>query len=172
VADHLPVVAPAVFPPSDDCPAVKSSRHFLVSVAVGLGLLPFVDLHPIGLLSLAVAAGVGIDVDHFLLARLNTGSWRAVGAVLRDPRLVVAGQDDIFEPTEVWRIQRLFSHVLIGTALVPPLYLLVRPVGVVVGVALYAHLLTDLVADVRDEPEYVLESAAAIADRRGAPDDD
>jgi hypothetical protein len=150
---------------------VKSSRHFLVSVAVGAGVVPFVDLHPVAVLAVAVGAGVGIDVDHFLLARLNTGSWRALEAVLRDPALVVAGQDDIFEQTEVWRIQRLFSHVVIGTALVPPLYLVARPMGVVVGVALHAHLLADLFEDVRDEPEYVRKSAAALAGRHEDADD-
>jgi hypothetical protein len=141
---------------------VKSSGHFLVSVVVGAALVPVVTLHPALVVGLAVGVGVGIDFDHFLLARLNTGSWRALAGVVRNPRLVFAGQDDIFEQNEVWRIQRLLSHVVIGSVAVPVLVVFHRPVGIVVGASLYAHVVTDLVEDVRTEETYVRTAAAAL----------
>jgi uncharacterized membrane protein YgcG len=121
-----------------------------------------VDLHPLATLGVAVVAGVGVDLDHFVLARFNTGSWDGLARVLRTPRLAFVGQDDIFDAGDVWGFQRLLSHYVIATAVVPALWLLARPVAVVVAAALYAHVGADLVADARDERSYVIERAAVL----------
>ena len=99
--------------------------------------------------------GTLIDLDHFVLARLNTGEWRALRAVLRAPSLAVFRQGRIFAEGEVGTLRRLLSHVLFGGALVGVLSLLTS-VGVLgafpailTAVVLYTHLLADLAWDVR-----------------------
>jgi hypothetical protein len=57
---------------------------------------------------------------------------------------------------------------VIASVAVPALWLLARPVAVVVAAALYAHVGADLVADARREEAYVLERAAVLGAREGA----
>lgn len=137
---------------------MQSSRHFAISLAVGVALavgLGISDpLAAAGVVGYAGALGVLIDLDHFVLARWNTGSWRAARAVLRDPATVVTDQDDIFEPGEVGPLRRLLSHVVLIGVLVPGTWLLAPALGVVTAVVLYAHVLADLVADVRNPAAY------------------
>jgi hypothetical protein len=103
----------------------------------------------------AGAAGTLIDLDHFLLARINTGDWRALRAIVREPSLAVLHQDRIFAEGEVGALRRLLSHVVISGALVGALALLASlgvlpPVwAILTAFVLYAHLLADLVWDVR-----------------------
>jgi membrane-bound metal-dependent hydrolase YbcI (DUF457 family) len=145
---------------------MDSRSHLVVSAAVGLPLAVAFSpaSHPAVPLAVAVAVGVGIDADHFLLARYNTGGWAALRRVVADPRIAVFDQSAIFETGDVWAFQRLLSHVLIGTVLVPALWLLARPVGVTAAASLYAHLLADLVADARSEREYVRQRAGVLDD--------
>ena len=98
--------------------------------------------------------GVGIDVDHFLVARLTTGEWTPLRRCLSNPRLVFLDQDEIFEPDAIWPLQRLLSHVLIAGVVVPALALWNVPMAVFVGAVLYFHLLADLVWDVYRQGEY------------------
>jgi len=126
-------------------------------VALVAGLTP-------GRAALAVAyagaAGTLIDLDHFLLARIRAGDWRALQVILRDPSLAVLHQDEIFAEGEVGTLRRLLSHVLLSGALVGAFALLASASVVAVfwailtAVVLYAHLLTDLAWDVwrRDGP--------------------
>jgi len=126
-----------------------SREHALASVAVGaagLTVLP-VPLPWWAAVGYAVAVGVGIDVDHFAVARLETGDWAAFRRVLRNPRLVVGGQDEIFAPQDLWPLQRLLSHHLIGGAAVFGLWLVSEPLALFTALVLYAHVLCDLVWD-------------------------
>jgi len=135
---------------------VYSRDHAIISVLVAVGGVVALDL-PIGWPVAVVAAlvvGVGIDFDHFLVARLTTGEWTALRRCLADPRLAFLDQDDIFEPDAIWPLQRLLSHVLIAGVAVPALALWNRPMAVFVAVVLYAHLLADLLWDVYRQDEY------------------
>lgn len=130
-----------------------SRDHAILSVLAGLVLVAVTTppVHPAAVVVVAVALGVGIDFDHFLVAYLNTGSAKSTRRVLRDPRVVVTGQDDIFEEADLSKAQRLLSHVLIAGALVTALWLASAPYwALVVGVTLYVHVVADLYADARE----------------------
>lgn len=133
---------------------IYSRSHFLISVVVGIMVAAAVGAtlpRTAFLIAYAGAVGVLIDLDHFLLARLNTGGWRAARACLADPSLVLLDQDDIFEDGEVGSYRRLLSHALIGGALVGGLALVDSFLAVFTAVVLYAHVVSDLVAEVREE---------------------
>lgn len=133
-----------------------SRDHAILSVLVAVGGVVALDL-PVGpavAVVVALAAGVGIDVDHFLVARLTTGEWAALRRCLATPRLVFLDQDAIFEPDAIWPLQRLLSHVLIAGVVVPALALWSVSMAVFVGAVLYTHLLADLVWDVSQQDEY------------------
>lgn len=131
-----------------------SRDHALLSLALAAVLLVATEPpgHPAVLVAVVVVVGVGIDFDHFLVAWLVTGSAKNVRRVLADPFLVVTGQDRIFDESDLTPLQRLLSHVLIAGLAVGGLVALgVTAWAVVVGVTLYVHVLSDLVADVRKE---------------------
>ncbi|MFB6135281.1 MAG: hypothetical protein ABEJ04_00805 [Halobacteriaceae archaeon] len=144
-----------------------SRDHLLVSLAVGAALAWALaspdDLLVVGL---SAAVGVGIDVDHFLVARLHAGTWRAAREFARRPWTVFTAPDEIFEPGELWPLQRLLSHVVLGGVLVLALAAVRPTLALVAAVSLYAHLLADLVEDNRNHRSY-LETAAAHADETG-----
>lgn len=89
-----------------------------------------------------------IDLDHFLLARLRTGDWRALRAVLAEPSLALVGQDRIFAPGEVGTLRRLLSHHLLGGTLVAALAAVAPFWALLSAAVLYAHVLADLAWDV------------------------
>jgi hypothetical protein len=133
---------------------VYSRDHALLSFALAVALLVATEPpgHPAVLVAVVVGVGVGIDFDHFLVAWLVTGSTKNVRRVLAAPLLVVTGQDRIFDESDLTPLQRLLSHVLIGGLAVGGLVALgVTAWAVVVGLTLYVHVLSDLVADVRKE---------------------
>jgi hypothetical protein len=95
----------------------------------------------------AAAVGVLVDLDHFLIARLNTGSWRAVRHGLADPRILFFDQTAIFEDGEVGSLHRLGSHLAITVVLVGGL-LVVRPyLALVTVVVLVGHMVCDVLWD-------------------------
>jgi hypothetical protein len=87
--------------------------------------------------------GVGIDLDHFPIAWYNAGEPRAIRAVLSDPRLLLR-QGAIFHPGEVSAHERLLTHAVIAGVATPATWLLAPTLGLVTGLVLYAHVLTDL----------------------------
>jgi hypothetical protein len=145
---------------------VYSKGHALVSAVVGVAVAPFAPSPAAAALGWAwvVGLGVGVDVDHFAIARLNRGDWANLGAVLADPRLAVAGQREIFAPGDVWRDQRLLSHVLLAGALTGGAWLAGPFPALATGASLYAHVAADLAADVRTHEAYVRAAAAALDD--------
>ncbi|SFR89468.1 hypothetical protein SAMN05216559_0634 [Halomicrobium zhouii] len=128
-----------------------SREHALVSLAVGLTgvwALPLPDVVPWwAAVAWALAVGVGIDFDHFLVARLVSGDWSALARLLRNPLLPLTDPASIFADDDLWAIQRLFSHVVIAGGLVGALWLWDQPFAVFTAVVLYAHLLSDLAWD-------------------------
>jgi hypothetical protein len=118
----------------------------------------------------AAVVGVGIDLDHFLVARYNAGDWRALRRCLRRPRIVLFDQGAIFETLDVNPVERLLSHVVIAGVLVGALWLVSPYFARVTGVVLYAHLLADLVADTLEFPETARRYVRA-RERSAASDD-
>lgn len=132
--------------------------HFLVSLAVGVGLVltpAGCDLSPALVVITAVVAGTVIDLDHFLVARLRTGTWLAVQRGLARPQRFLFAQEELFADGEVGVLHRLLSHAVLGGVAVLGLTLVDPALALVAGVSLYTHVLTDLVADVR-RVEYVV----------------
>lgn len=118
----------------------------------------------------AVALGVGIDFDHFVVARLVGGDWAGLGRVLRNPLLPLTDPGAIFADDDLWAIQRLLSHVVIAGVLVLALWQWDRPFALFSAAVLYAHLLSDLVWDNYRLEEYQRRHAAAVRKRAQAAD--
>lgn len=128
-----------------------SKAHGAISLAIGLVLVVagVVWIHPLVTVGYATAIGVGIDFDHFLVARLRTGEWRALSYLLSNPRRALADQSTIFRETDLNALHRLFSHVIIIGLAVPATWLLDPGLGLITAVVLYTHVLSDLFEDVR-----------------------
>lgn len=119
------------------------------------------------MLVVSVGAGVGVDLDHFAVARYNTGEWRALRGCLRDPTIVFVAQDEIFRPGEVGPLHRLLSHVFVGGVAVLAVAAVSTPWALVVLAALYTHLLSDLLWDVSRNGGYPNYSPAMLDETRG-----
>ena len=91
--------------------------------------------------------GVGIDADHFALARLNRGDWTPLRRCLRAPSIVVFRQGAIFEAGDVGARRRLVSHVIIGALALGGLSVVDRPLALVGALVLGVHLGMDVVYD-------------------------
>lgn len=128
-----------------------SKAHGAVSAAVGIALVVagFDFAHPAVVVGYATVAGVLIDLDHFLWARYNTGHWDALRGVLTDPVGKLADQSRIFGETDLVELERLLSHVVVIGVAVPLTWWIDPAFGVATAVTLYAHVLADLVWDVR-----------------------
>ena len=131
---------------------MRSGAHAVISLVVaGLALAltdpPFAAPVVVGV---ALAVGLGVDLDHFVLAWWRTGGLDPVFRCLRDPRILFVEQDAIFEDGDVGAINRLLSHAVIGGVAVPLCRVVSPYLAGLVGVALYAHLLADLWATSRD----------------------
>lgn len=135
------------------CPTIYSKHHFLISVLAGGVLAAVLGDTAVEMLAVVVYAGclgVLIDLDHFLIARLNVGSWEPAVRVVRSPVRSLADQSTIFPDRAISREDRMLTHLLIAAGLVTAGWW-VRPTwGLVTAVVLYLHLLTDAAADVFD----------------------
>ena len=146
---------------------MRSTHHFAISVALGALVSFLLDLpvSPVLAVGYAAVLGVGIDLDHFLVARYNTGDWDAVRTCLRNPRVVLVDQDAIFDDDAIWPVERLFTHVVAMGAIVVGLAVVAPPLALLSAVVLYGHLLSDLLWDVWRHDEYLELAAASVADR-------
>ncbi|WP_266078248.1 hypothetical protein [Haladaptatus caseinilyticus] len=131
-----------------------SREHFLIGVVVsGVLLVPLSGAVSVpllaGLFVYGVLLSVFIDLDHFLLTRLRTGSWRHLEACLADPVAAFGDQDWVFEDVDGAKLEheRILSHALLAGLLVGG-FLLVSPVvAIFTAVVLYFHVLADLLRD-------------------------
>lgn len=141
-----------------------SRNHAALSAALGVGILLVAPprAHPIALVAYVVAVGVGIDFDHFVVARFNTGSWKNARRVLRSPERAFVDQESIFDVGDLWPEQRLFSHLLLGGVAVAGLWPVSPYWAGVTAAALYVHLLADVYADLRKREEHVEEAAREL----------
>ena len=134
-----------------------SIHHALLSFVVGtLTVLLFGPATVFGitipsgvLVVYATAIGVFIDLDHFLIARVRTGNWRALRFCLRHPQAAFLEQHRIFETGDVGALTRLLSHLLIAGLLVVGLVPISTTLAVVTAVVLYVHLVGDVAWDIR-----------------------
>lgn len=102
---------------------------------------------PVVVLGVALLVGVGIDVDHFALARLNRGDWTALRRCVREPRIVLFDQNAIFDEGDVGAGRRLLSHTLVGGGAALALHPIDPALATVAGVVLGVHLAMDCVGD-------------------------
>ncbi|PSP77762.1 hypothetical protein BRC81_09735 [Halobacteriales archaeon QS_1_68_20] len=93
-----------------------------------------------------VAVSVLIDLDHFLLARVQAGDWTHLRRALSDPARALWDQAWVLEGVELER-QRLATHVVVGTALVVGLWLVTPALARLTAALLGAHVLADLLRD-------------------------
>lgn len=130
-----------------------SKSHGAISLAIGVGLIAadVEFVHPVVVVGYAVVIGVGIDFDHFLWARYNTGDWTALGHVIASPATVVDDPSTIFAEDDLSELQRLLSHAVVVGLAVPATWLVSPDLGLTTAVVLYGHVLSDLLADVRAE---------------------
>ncbi len=124
-----------------------SREHALLSLPVGAGAVAM-GIGPLVAVPWALAVGVGIDLDHFLVARLVDGDWAALTDGLREPRRLVVDQDALFVDSGMDRLDRLLSHAVLGGVGVGLVLPLAPDLAVLTGVTLYVHVLADLVWDV------------------------
>lgn len=96
----------------------------------------------------AVVLGVFVDLDHFAIARYETGDWSALRRCVTDPRLAFVDQGEIFPEEAIHPLQRLLTHHVLGGVLVPVTWVLSPYYGAVTAITLYAHVLADLIWDV------------------------
>ena len=130
--------------------AIYSKNHFLVSVAVGAVFAFVYGFSPVeGVVAVLGSGilGVGIDLDHFLIARIRTGSWDSLSYVVREPVRALTDQRTIFDESDVGKIPRLLSHTILVGAIVGSLALVVPKWALLAGLVLYFHVLGDLLAD-------------------------
>lgn len=138
--------------------SIYSSHHAVVSLAVGTPVAVAVapvdvlgaSIPVAALVAYAVAVGVCIDLDHFVLARLRTGTWDALRFCVRNPRATLVSQDRIFDAGSVGILSRLLSHLVIVAVAVALTAAVDSGLAVLTGVVLYAHVLSDVAWDVRN----------------------
>jgi len=133
-----------------------SRNHALLSAIVAVPVAIGAPTgHGLGLWIYMVAVGVGIDADHFLVARLNRGDWKNVRRCVQHPSLLLRGQAAIFDSGDLWRDQRLLSHLLISGSLVVGIWPLHRYWAFGTAVTMYTHLIADLFSDMQTRAEYM-----------------
>ncbi len=128
---------------------MHSRHHFPISLAVGAALAVTLETPlpwPV-LLAGAGLLGTAIDLDHFLVARLRTGSWRHFRRCLADPRMALLDQDEIFEEGDVGTVTRLGTHLAITAGLVAALVRVDRSLAVAAAVVLAVHIASDVLWD-------------------------
>ncbi|MEA5387178.1 hypothetical protein VB773_14565 [Haloarculaceae archaeon H-GB2-1] len=96
-------------------------------------------------LVVGLAAGVAIDVDHFVVARYRDGDWNVLEKLVENPLRPFTDPEALFVETDLDGLDRLVSHAAIGGVVVPLLALSSTYLAVVAAVSLYVHVLADLV---------------------------
>lgn len=130
---------------------MRSSHHFVISALVGVALALAVEtpLPAVALVGGAALLGTFVDLDHFLIARVRTGSWEPFVRCLRRPRMALLEQDGIFETGDVGARTRLVSHAVITVVLVGALATIVPSLALATGTVLAVHIACDVAWDLR-----------------------
>jgi len=130
---------------------VKSLEHALIGGVAGTAAA--VALDPPGSLPVLVAgavfASVFVDLDHFVIARVQRGDWANLRLAVTNPRVGLLDQERVFEEfdTEFDR-KRLLSHHLVGGVAVGTLALWgLGSLAAFLAVVLYVHVVCDFLRD-------------------------
>jgi hypothetical protein len=113
-AAKLPPLPPA---------SVRSTEHALVGALTSGFATRVLFRHAarppkLALWAFGTILSVAVDLDHFVVARLKTGSWDSLRAVLAEPRAAVLGdQEWIFADAPPMATARLRSHAALTVAL-------------------------------------------------------
>lgn len=128
---------------------MRSRHHAPISVLVGVALVVALDTgYPWPLVvGYATLLGTVVDLDHFLIARVKTGSWEPLRRCLADPRLALFEQAKIFEDGDVGAWTRIGSHVVVTAVLVSSLTVLAPTLAVASAAVLAVHIGCDLAWD-------------------------
>lgn len=135
-----------------------SRGHALLSAAIGIPLAvgtSGANVSAALLWGYVVLLGVGIDFDHFVIGRLNRGDWTNTLRCLRNPAQVFVDQSTLFDSGDIWRDQRLFSHLLIGGVLTTGLWTINTYWAFATAVTVYTHVLADLYSDIQTRDQYL-----------------
>jgi hypothetical protein len=126
-----------------------SREHLAMSIVVGAALVPLVEtpLGPAGTVVFAGLVGTGVDLDHFVIARVRTGTWTPLRRAVSSPRLALIHQEELFEPGDVGTWERIASHLVIAIVLVGGLLPTAPSLGVVTAAVLGSHIAADILWD-------------------------
>ncbi|GAA0233368.1 hypothetical protein [Halobaculum roseum] len=148
-----------------------SRHHAAISAVVAAGLVLWLPLGATpaaaaGAWALLTAAGVAIDLDHFLMARLVRGDWANTRRAIADPRAALLDQSELFDPGDLWPLHRLLSHAVLAPVAVAAAWAVgdalaaagfdvaATAAALATAVVLYVHVLTDLIWDVWRQDRY------------------
>lgn len=129
---------------------MRSTEHATIGAVVGALAVSFLarGRSPSTKLALwiyGLLLSVFIDLDHFVIARMKTGSWSHLRKAVRHPIWAFTEQEQVFDVDMT--LERLVSHVLVGGLLI----LLFRPISrllaVFSAVIVCAHVLADLLRE-------------------------
>lgn len=130
---------------------MRSTEHATVGAVVGaLALAVLARGRPLpaklALWIYGLLLSVFIDLDHFLIARAKTGSWSYLTRAVRRPVWAFTEQGEVF-PDVGMKLERLVSHVAIGSALVVLFRPLSRLLAVFSAGIVSAHVLADVLRE-------------------------
>jgi hypothetical protein len=126
---------------------VESYEHLLVSSVASPAAAwhLFGGAGPVfaGMTLLGVAAGVLIDLDHFLVQRLRDGDWNHLRAALSSPLEVGTDNQSVLEdPIPNW--SRYLSHFIVLATVPAALHVLWAPLGAFLYLILGLHIACDI----------------------------
>ena len=130
---------------------MQSFEHASIGAVVGAAAL-FVLRRSSSLASNALLWGYGvflsvfIDLDHFVIARRQTGDWSHLRAAVTNPVWAFTEQEDVF-PDLLFPIERLLSHAVIGGVLTLLWLPVSATVAVFTAVVVYVHVVADMLRE-------------------------
>lgn len=132
---------------------MQVQNHALLSLIVGAIGAFTLPLDPVAAFSVALAAGVGIDFDHFALAVILDRRLDTILHCASTPIEALKNQGEIFSNSAVNGYNRLVSHLVIISTVPAFVYLNVsEPLGILVGASIGVHIAADIVVTATNGP--------------------
>lgn len=98
-----------------------------------------------------LVAGVLIDLDHFLVARIKNGDWSVLLRALKDPLAAWTNWRKIIDPVkDVPAEHRLMVHITVAIAVSAVLIPFNTQLFYMTALMTSIHILSDLYADIRN----------------------
>ena len=130
---------------------MRSVEHASIGAAVGAAAL-FVLRRSSSLASNAllwaygVSLSVFIDLDHFAIARWETGDWSHLRRAVTHPVWAFTSQKEVF-PDLDFPVKRLVTHVAVGGALTAVALPASAVVAAYTAVVVVAHVVADVLRE-------------------------